>query len=396
MQLVLLIGLMLLVPAGTAALLRWARCPGWPVVGGVIGGLVLGPTILGRTAPQLYEDLFVGGVEKRRQLDVLRLYSLEHPRVEAPGDEAGSTARTDPIAQASDAWETAKWNHQRPLRGLAVAVVAATLLGAGLMRARGGQAPQPMVSPLTIGVWSAAFPGGLAFFAAGWLWSEHLAEAALVAAAVAIGPWVLTPFDREAADQAEIGGARMMEHAGRLATAIGVTLTVGALWVLKGSAALVWGGWGGAVVAAPLSWVMRPLASRWAAPLLEHVLLPALAAAVAVKIDLFSDFALWPIMILVLLSGDGRWLGAFLGAMVLGGRGSLRTMRLVMGAMAAGPHQLAVTAIAVHTWSIPGSLGLGLLLGAVFIETTAGFRRSMARRLAQTEEEVEAMRGEGK
>ncbi len=71
-------------------------------------------------------------------------------------------------------------------------------------------------------------------------------------------------------------------------------------------------------------------------------------------------------------------------------------MRLVMGAMAAGPHQLAITAIAVHTWAIPGSLGLGLLLGAVFIETTAGLRRSMARRLAETEEEVEAMRGEGK
>lgn len=392
MQLVLLIGLMLLVPAGAAALLRWARCPGWSVVGGVIGGLVLGPTILGRTAPQLYEDLFVGGVEQRRHLDVLRLYSLEQPRVEALGGEAGSTMRTDPIAQASDAWETAKWNHQRPLRGLAVAVVAATLLGAGLMRARGRQAPQPMVSPLTIGVWSAAFPGGLAFFAAGWLWSEHLAEAALVAAAVAIGPWVLTPFDREAADQAEIGGARMMELAGRLATAVGVTVTLWALWALKGPAALVWGG---AVAAAPLSWVVRPLASRWAAPLLEHVLLPALAAAVAVKIDLFRDFALWPIVILVLLSGDGRWLGAFLGATVLGGRGSLRTMRLVMGAMAAGPHQLAVTAIAVHTWAIPGSLGLGLLLGAVFIETTAGLRRSMARRLAETEEEVDKMREEG-
>ncbi|MHC4107267.1 MAG: hypothetical protein ACYSTY_04185, partial [Planctomycetota bacterium] len=150
MQVLVLVGLMLLVPAGVAALLRWARCPGWPVVGGVVGGLLLGPTILGRTSPQLYEELFVGGVEQRRNLDVLRLYSLEPPRVDAPGDPGDTT---DQIAQATAAWETEKWNQQRPLRGLAAAVVAVTLLGAGLIRARDGQARQSMVSPLTIGVW---------------------------------------------------------------------------------------------------------------------------------------------------------------------------------------------------------------------------------------------------
>jgi hypothetical protein len=121
------------------------------------------------------------------------------------------------------------------------------------------------------------------------------------------------------------------------------------------------------------------------------VLVPVLAGCVAIKIDLFAHVAVWPIVVILLLSGDARWFGAFLGAMVLGQRRSLRTMRLVLGTMACGPTQLAITALAIHTWSIPGEYAMALLLGAVLIETTVGARRSMARRLIQTEEEIQRM-----
>ena len=121
------------------------------------------------------------------------------------------------------------------------------------------------------------------------------------------------------------------------------------------------------------------------------VLVPVLVGCVAVKIDLFAHFAVWPIVVILLLSGDGRWFGAYLGAMVLGGRSSLRTMRLVLGSMACGPTQLAITALAIHTWSIPGEYAMALLLGAVLIETTVSARRSMARQLIQTEEEIKQM-----
>ena len=66
-------------------------------------------------------------------------------------------------------------------------------------------------------------------------------------------------------------------------------------------------------------------------------------------------------------------------------------MRLVLGSMAAGPTQLAITAIAVHTWSIPDGFAMALLLGAVVIEVTTPARRKMARQLIQTEEEIEEL-----
>ena len=44
----LTLSLLLLVPAAWAALLRWARCPGWAVMGGVVAGIILGPTVFGR------------------------------------------------------------------------------------------------------------------------------------------------------------------------------------------------------------------------------------------------------------------------------------------------------------------------------------------------------------
>ena len=56
---------------------------------------------------------------------------------------------------------------------------------------------------------------------------------------------------------------------------------------------------------------------------LELVIIPTLAATVAVKIDLVEHFRLWLVVVFLLLSGDARWLGAFTGAAVLGGRRSL-------------------------------------------------------------------------
>ena len=63
--------LLLLLPLGCAALLRWARCPGWSVLGGAVAGIILGPSILGRVMPVQFEQAFVGGIEQRQALDGL-------------------------------------------------------------------------------------------------------------------------------------------------------------------------------------------------------------------------------------------------------------------------------------------------------------------------------------
>ncbi len=363
-------------------------------MGGVGAGIVLGPTILGRVMPQAYESLFVGGGEELRALEPL-VRRGEADRIAA--EEAGLSVRDmgeqeaerkreqEPVRQT---WKEAKWAHQGPLRFLTSVIVALTLLGAGAIGVRRSGNGQSMVGAISVGAWSAALPGALAFFAMRWWWNESTAESALVAAATAIGPWALTSIDREAADQAEVGGARMIQTAGRIAAALAV-ITAG--WALSSGH-----GKGGLLMAtpllaAPLGWLIPQIDAALVRRSLDAVVLPAVAAAVAVKIDLYDDFSLWPIALFLLLSGDGRWLGAFTGAMIPGGRSGLRTMRLVLGSMAAGPTQLAITAIAVHTWSIPGGFAMALLLGAVVIEVTTPARRKMARRLIQTEEEIEQL-----
>ena len=395
--------LLVAVPVVAAALLRWARCPGWAVLGGAVAGIVLGPSIFGRALPAQFVTLYVGGVEQQAELEhFVRRQQADAIAAEHAGAGPERLAElADVQKQARDdldtAWNEAKWADQRPLRAFTVAVVVLTLLGAGSLSGRNDGQPRSLVASMSVGAWSAGLPGGLAFAAMYWPWHRPLSEAVLVGAAVAIGPWVLTSIDREAADQAELGGAHMLQTAGLMATVLAVAAVACGLWLPKGIPGLLLAT---PLLAAPLAHHFFPqkgsgvvfggfraMGGAW----LEPVLVPVLAGCVAIKIDLFAHFAVWPIVVLLLLSGDGRWLGAYLGAMVLGGRRSLRTMRLVLGTMACGPTQLAITALAIHTWSLPGEYAMALLLGAVLIETTVGARRSMARRLIQTEEEIEQM-----
>ncbi len=395
--------LLVAVPVVAAALLRWARCPGWAVLGGAVAGIALGPSIFGRALPIQFETLYVGGVEQQAELEHFvrrqqaNAVAAEHagagPEQLAELAEQQKRARGD----LDIAWDKAKWADQRPLRAFTVAVVVLALLGAGTLSGRHDGQPRSLVASMSVGAWSAGLPGGLAFAAMYWPWHRPLSEAALVGAAVAIGPWVLTSIDREAADQAELGGAHMLQRAGLIATVLAVAAVGWGFWLHQGI--------GGLLLATPL--LAAPLAHHFfpqkgsgvvfggfgavGGAWVEIVLVPVLAGCVAIKIDLFEHFAVWPIVVILLLSGDGRWFGAFVGAMILGGRRSLRTMRLVLGSMACGPTQLAITALAIHTWSIPGEYAMALLLGAVLIETTVGARRSMAKRLIQTEKEIQQM-----
>ena len=390
------LALLVLVPAVWAALLRWARCPGWAVVGGVVAGIVLGPTVLGRVLPERFDALFVGGVAEGRALAAI---VREHEADRIVAEETGfapdpqtpiTRRRTRDLELALEAHANARWAHQGPRRIFTAALVAAMLLG-GAASAVGRDAYRPgLAGALSIGGWSAVLPGGLAFFLLRWFTDAAAAEALLAAAAVGIGPWVLTAADREAADLAELGGARLIQTAGRVATVLAVGTAFGVLCRERGGLLL-----GVPLAAVAVGWILPagprarglPLPAIRAA--LVHLVVPAVAASVAIEIDLIDDFDWRPIVLFLLLSGDGRWLGALAGAQVLGGRRGVRTMRLVLGSMAAGPTQLAVTAAAVYAWALDPEYALALLLGAVLIETTAPARRGMADRLIRTESALE-------
>jgi hypothetical protein len=421
--------LLVILPIVCALLLRWVRCPGWAVVGGAVAGILLGPSILGRIAPEVFEEAVVGGFEQRQALESLRRRQgadVLAARTAGLDEEAmieldvRHRAEREPLEEKL---REARWEFQQPMRIAVSVVIVLTLLGGGWRGVREGDRRQGLIAPLSIGAWSSLLPGALAYFGMTWLWRHPPAPSLLAAAAVAIGPWVLTTADRESADEAEFGGARMIQTAGRIASVIAIGAAFVALAMTRGAAGVLWCL---PLLALPLGWLApgkRGRPRRWGresfsqekgsgvvfraeaeetaqsgalrgsgsfpGAVLEIILVPLLAACVGMKIDIYAHFAFWPIVVFILLSGDGRWLGALMGALLPGGRRGMRTMRLVMGSMACGPTQLAAAAVAAHTWAMPESIAYALLLGAVYIEMSTPLRRIMARRLEQTEEEIE-------
>src|SRR5262249_30302633 len=131
--------------------------------------------------------------------------------------------------------EAARSAHQRPRSVLLGVLTALMLLGAAAQTPRSGPPGQAGAGSLSVGAWSPVLRGGIAFLALRQFGGADPTCAALAAAAVAFGPWALTEIDRESADRAELGGARTIESAGQVATAIALALALGALWYSRGA-----------------------------------------------------------------------------------------------------------------------------------------------------------------
>lgn len=377
------IALLFVFAIAAAQLLRACRAPGWSIIGGICAGLLVGSTFLGRLQPDLYNKLYLGGAPERQQLIALDAYQKS-----ARADPDRQPIAPDAVMDARRALADAQRDFQTPLRIIALCITTLVLIGAAAGRHGEPDPRQHTIHALSIGAWAALLPGGLAFVILRALLNLPLGPALVASSAVAVGPWLLSRADRDAADFAEHGGARLIHRAGIVSSALAV-------------AALMYGvaesaGVDGLIYIIPLaglavSWLVPALHIRLLLPALNHVLLPAVAAFAAVHLDLFEHFAFWPMLLILVLSGDGRWLGAFLGAMMLGGRKGLRTMRLVMGSMACGPTQLAVAVIALAADALAPEYILPIVLGAALVEAVAPLRRRMAVRLLQTEIEIDEM-----
>ncbi|MHC5113264.1 MAG: hypothetical protein ACYTGP_02400 [Planctomycetota bacterium] len=379
--------LLLVVPVLVALLLRWARCPGWAVLGGVLAGLLLGPGILGRVAPTAFEDAFIGGVEEREARDATirrhesDLLAARHAGVGETEIAAMIEARRPERLAAERAWEEETWRFQRPFRSYAALAAAIVLLGAGRSRLRETGRLGGPVAPLSIGGWSAALPGAVAVLACVKWFGHDTTEAVLAAAAVGIGPWMLTRTDTAVADRVEMRGALLVQAAGRVASVIAIAV---AAWAFTRACGVVGLLAVAPLVALPLGWLVPEWGRErvWREVLLV-AFVPSVAACCSLRVDPARDVAIWPILVFLVLSGDGRWLGAVVGAMLPGGRSGLGAMRLALGAMACGPTQLAIVAMAVHYRALPGSIAFALIAGAVAVEVGAPMRRWTARQLEE-------------
>jgi hypothetical protein len=361
-------------------------------VGGLAAGLLLGPAIAGRVLPQTWERVYVGGVPEREQRDTIdrdyqgRAIFLEQ-RLDAEGLASLREEHQAERMPAVTAWRDAVSAHQQP-RQIAVAVAVGLMLllvGAGGVSGRDG--PTSWIAALSVGGWSAVVPGVAAFAVLRHLLDVDLAAAAAVAACVAIGPFVLTVIDRRSADLAEIGGHRLVRDAGRVASVLAIGVAAWAAWRHDGLETLAWVT---PLAALPVGWALRLDRHPVAMAVRDRVLVPTVAASVALGVDLYDDFWFWPLLLLIIASADGRWIGATTGAMLLGQRQWLRTMRLMMGTMASGPTQIAVAAVVVQAGLIDGSLALAVAVGAITVEVSPPLRRAMSRHLSDMEDELRA------
>jgi hypothetical protein len=381
--------------AALAIILRATGMPGWRIAGGVIAGLVLGPAVLGSAWPSAHEALFIGAAEERAAMDRVesqqtadRLAALEAggPSAAAALDRDHGEAERAAVAALRDGID----RDAAGRRWIVAALAGLVLLGTGVLRGPSGANHHGRVAPLSIGVWAAGLPAAAALWAVGWAWGYGRGTALLVAAALAIGPWAIRAADRRSADEVEHGGASLIERAGLVSTLIAGLCAALAAFTLDGPFRHESGLW--LLAAAPLGWLLpRMRETRLIRESFDVVLIPSLAAWATLRVDPPGDLALWPIVILLVVAGDVRWLGGLTGALLPGGRRGLRSMRLVLGSMACGPTQLAVTAIAAWWMALPGVLTAALVFAALAIELLSPVRSRMSDRLAQTEAELDEL-----
>ena len=362
---------------------------GWSILAGAIAGVLLGPTLFGRVAPGRYERWFLGGAAERIERDrVIRMHNADLIAAASAESNEAETERLQrafelELVKVTQHWRDAQWKHQAPLRAITLFVVACALLYGGPHSIARANGRSQFLAPFTIGVWAAALPGGITYAAMVGLFGFSTAQAAATAAIVSVGPWFLTPLDQKAADDAEVGGARMIQSAGRVASIVAILIAAAALWFQRGIEGLLMCV---PLLGLPAGWLLHAR-GHGLKSIIQFVAIPALTAAITIKIELFEDFAIWPLALLIIIIDDGRWLGALCGAMLLGGRHTLRTMRLVVGIMSAAVTQLAMLALAVHAWAVPMTIVLPVILGSLLIEMTYEMRRKLVQRLATAEDE---------
>jgi hypothetical protein len=404
LPLILFMAVLIVFAAGTAAVLHRAGMnhTGARSIGGLLAGFLLGPSILGSFNPQQYRTYVLGGADEHRALAQLvrkhgaDLAVAEHARID---NKQFTKLRHEQIQELSAAQQTltkAEFNHQGPIRIIIGGLVAAVLLCSGLFSLARTQGISHWPASISIGLWSGIVPAALGFMAAYWWWDCTIAIAAAFAAAFAVGPWILSPAEASIADEVEVGGAAMILNGGRIASCQGIVLAIGASALVL--SAEMWTACT-VLLALPFGWLILLANNRTAkvSGIYSHQIvwifdrwaLPALAALITVRVDVLRQFSIWPFVLAMVLSSDGRWLGAVLGAMLPGGRSLLRTMRLAIPSMAAGPNQLAIAGFASMCGLVSDSLVLAMIGGAAFVDLTANTRRRLALRIGQTEEELE-------
>ena len=406
----------------TALLFRRLGLPGARLVGGLVVGIALGPTVLGRVAPERWTEIMMGGTEWRtavhdteREHAAWRFAAAAVPlSIEEIELEAERHRRE--ILPMRQALREAENQHARPW----VMVTVLTAIGAAASGGLTGRPRRPasvlgedhplhradLTDDAAVGAWAAMVPILATILVFTFLgYGGWDATTLLAAAAVGIGAWTLDPLDRQFA-----GGRaarRQIRRAGTVATLVAASLIVAAAW--RGQA-----GWGiVGVVLLPIVLSGTRFARRWPTrQIRDFILLPSLAAFTVIRSEFLIETPWLLTIFLIAIAGDGRWLGWFFGLIFSGhdhGHGHALeaaeaadtasptpwhetaaasvfqcSLRRSLAALDTAGPQLVVAGTAVALGLIEPGIAMALAISATTLDLTAPFRRRFAQSLKRT------------
>lgn len=376
--------LLLLIPLIFAAVLRVGKVRGSSIIGGVLAGIVLGPAVFGSISSNLWESMFQGGQQSRQIVEQIErqqqsvLSSVVATGVDEVVLERLRADQQLELEQAVVAWKTQQWEDQRTLRNYVLVLVIVVLLSGSLRRSVIGKSTT--ATSLSVGVWAAIVPGGIIATASLYLWGTSVAESLAIGACLAAGPWTLTRWEQRAADGSEDGGAALMLRCGRVAWVVAGAAAIYSAWTVQQAMSLVWLL---PLLLLPLCWSIPRTQLAWLTWLTDNAAIPSIVATTLVLIHPIEAFSFWPVIVVLLVSGDGRWLGGMFGLAILGGRSSVSTMRLTMPLVDAGVSQLCMASLLFGVGVLRPELALAAIIGVVFLELSAPMRRKFAISIAR-------------
>ena len=345
----------------------------------MFGGIILGPAIFGYLAPTYWEGIFQGGIQEHQlveQLEQQQKVDIEAAEKIGASDVVIMQLRADQqyeLDQSITTWKTAQWKDQRTLRDYVLVLVCLVLFSGSLRRTV--NAKSNTATSLTVGIWAAIIPGGLIAVASHYWWETDIASSIAIGACLGAGPWTFTRWEQQAADDSEVGGAALMIRCGWVSWIIASIAAFYSAWTVQGAMSLVWLL---PLLLLPVCWLIPKRSMPWLQWFTDYAAIPSIAATAMVLIHPLDALSVWPIVLVVLISSDGRWLGGMIGLLILGGRTSVNAMRITMPLVDAGPSQLCMATMLFGVGVLSAELTLAAILGAIFIELTAPTRRKFA------------------
>jgi len=337
------------------------------VAAGVVTGIMLGPMVLGPSAPAAFVRWIDGGAKERLALrDAQRLVQARRAAMLHAGQapttsDPAAIAELDSVERCSAAVTKARIDFAAPRRWVVLGLAALAILGA--MADPGPRQPLWQPTAFAKGAWMAAVPMSATLLCLAFLEAERGTAIAFALAACTGCAAVAAGTDRALVHREDTTGP--LAQAARFATLLAlVPLIVGVWLAAHGAGDAQRGGWG-ALAACLVGLLLQGIGARCMHRTSEVAIVPALSALLLVSIDLRTQ-AHWITTALVALgASDGRWLGAWIGARSSGALDRGSPSRTALAAQGATVAQLGFAGMLASTTAITAWGIVMLVLGAL-------------------------------